>query len=100
MVNRRRLEAREVLSRAPNGVSERRQTARDGINGEPRRSELVALILGTYTEMPGLALTLPQAARLFGLRESTCLVVLEDLVRDGRLRRSSDGQYRVIGEGF
>ena len=62
---------------------------------EPARAQLVALILGTYAEMPGLSLHLPQAARLFGLREATCQVVLSDLVRDGRLRRSADSQYRA-----
>jgi DNA-binding IclR family transcriptional regulator len=51
------------------------------------------MISGTYSEMPGLRLHLEQAARLFGLHRRTCQVVLEDLVRQGRLRRSSDGQY-------
>src|SRR5688572_13578134 len=73
--------------------SDRRRTVR-GADGEPSRAGIVSLVLGTYTEMPGLSLHLPQAARLFGLRETTCSVVLEDLVRSGRLRRSQDGQYR------
>jgi len=51
------------------------------------------MIAGTYGEMPGLRLHLEQAARLFGLQRGTCEVVLEDLVRAGRLRRSNDGQY-------
>jgi hypothetical protein len=51
------------------------------------------MIAGTYGEMPGLRLHLEQAARLFGLQSGTCKVVLEDLVRAGRLRRSNDGQY-------
>ena len=51
------------------------------------------MIAGTYGEMPGLRLYLEQAARLFGLHRGTCQVVLEDLVRAGRLRRSNDGQY-------
>jgi hypothetical protein len=70
-----------------------------GVNGEPSRSHLVRLILGTYAEMPSLSLYLPQAARLFGLREATCLVVLDHLVRDGRIRRSPDGQYRASNDG-
>lgn len=77
---------------------DRRRTPR-GANGEPSRSHLVNLILGTYAEMPGMSLHLPQAARLFGLREATCSVVLDDLVRDGRLRRSQDGQYRAANRG-
>jgi hypothetical protein len=79
--------------------SERRRTPRGGIHGEPARAHLVALILGTYAEMPGLSLHVHQAARLFGLREATCQVVLDDLVRDGRLRQSSDSQYRAAGSG-
>lgn len=78
--------------------AERRGTVR-GVNGEPSRSDLVNLILGTYAEMPGMSLHLPQAARLFGLREATCSVVLDDLVRGGRLRRSREGQYRVVNRG-
>lgn len=83
---------------APRGP-ERRRTARGGVQGEPSRAHLVALILGTYAEMPGLTLHLPQAARLFGLREATCHVVLSDLVRDGRLRQTPDGQYRTANSG-
>lgn len=75
--------------------TDRRRSARGGVNGEASRGHLVALILGTYAEMPGLSLHAHQAARLFGLRETTCLVVLDDLVKQGRLRRAADGQYRV-----
>jgi hypothetical protein len=77
---------------------ERRRSPRGGVHGEPSRSQLRALILGTYAEMPGLSLHLPQAARLFGLREATCLVVLSDLVRAGHLRQSGDGQYRTSSQ--
>jgi hypothetical protein len=72
---------------------DRRQIARGGPQGEPPRRDLVALILGTYKEMPGLILHLNQAARLFGLREITCRMVLDELVQQGHLRRASDGQY-------
>ena len=78
---------------------ERRRSARGGVHGEPARAQLVALILGTYAEMPGLSLHLYQAARLFGLREATCHVVLTDLVRDGLLRQSADSQYRAADRG-
>jgi hypothetical protein len=54
------------------------------------------MITGTYREMPGLSLDLPQAALLFGLRPTTCRVVLDDLVRGGRLRRATDGQYTSL----
>jgi len=43
--------------------------------------------------MPGLSLTLTEAARLFGLRECTCRLILEDLSRAGTLRKIDDGRY-------
>jgi len=61
--------------------------------GEPQREQLVSTIVGAYREMPGLCLTLNQAARLFGLRDVTCHIVLEDLVKKGSLRRARNGQY-------
>jgi hypothetical protein len=73
--------------------AERRRTPRNVLQGEPPRAQLRSLILGAYQEMPGLNLTLGQAARLFGIRDRTCQVVFEDLVRDGRLRRSHEGRY-------
>ena len=78
---------------------ERRRSVRGRPQGEPSRAELVKLILGTYAEMPGLTLRLQQAARLFGLRDTTCRLVLRDLVTDGRLRQGPDGQYRAATRG-
>jgi len=75
-------------------TSERRRTRRDAAAGEPPRRELEAMIVGSYREMPGLSLHLGQAARLFGLRTTTCQVILDDLVRHGVLRRGTDGQFR------
>lgn len=75
-------------------MSERRLQPRDAFLGEPPRVQLTTMIVGTFREMPGLALLLPEAARLFGLREGTCQVVLEDLVGRGQLRRAADGRYR------
>jgi hypothetical protein len=80
------------LLKLRSGVSERRR-GRRGPDGEPPRPELVATILGSYREMPGLTLRVEQAARLFGLRTRTCEVVFEELVRDGQLRRAPDGQF-------
>ena len=83
------MRASAARSRPP----ERRRSPR-GDDGEPARSHLVAMILGAYAEMPGLSLHEHQAARLFGLRDVTCRVILADLVEAGMLRRSADGQYR------
>ena len=78
--------------RSHNRAIDRRHAERGTASTEPSRTELVAMILGTFREMPGLCLHMNQAARLFGLRRGTCEVVLEDLVAQGKLRRASDGQ--------
>jgi hypothetical protein len=44
-----------------------------------------ARIRSEYQEMPGLRLTLPQAARLFGLEPASCERMLNALVVDGEL---------------
>src|SRR5262245_19777969 len=85
----------DVMATSPQFV-DRRRSPRESPRGAPGRSVLESLIAGTYREMPGLVLTLPQAARLFGLRDLTCRVLLEDLVRQGRLRRLKDGQYAAV----
>jgi hypothetical protein len=72
---------------------DRRRRERGTPGAEPPRAQLVAMIRGTFREMPGLSLHLNQAARLFGLRDVTCQIVLDDLVAAGALRRSEDGQY-------
>jgi hypothetical protein len=62
---------------------------------QPDRPQLVGMILGTYREMPGLCLHLNQAARFFGITTNTCGIVLDDLVKAGKLARTADGQYRA-----
>ena len=42
-------------------------------------------IRAEFDEMPGLRLTVPQAARLFNLEEAHCAQVLHGLVRNGAL---------------
>jgi hypothetical protein len=74
-------------------TAERRRTPRVPSKGEPPRAQLTSVIVGAYRELPGLNLTLDQAARLFGLRDNTCRVVLDDLIKDGKLRRSIEGRY-------
>ncbi len=44
-----------------------------------------ARVRAEYLEMPGLSLTLPQAARLFNLEPARCARVLHTLVTDGAL---------------
>ena len=52
--------------------------------------DLCTRIEAEFREMPGLMLTLPQAARLFGLDRDRCERVLDTLVHTGLL--STDGR--------
>jgi hypothetical protein len=57
------------------------------------RRELLQRITAEYDEMPGMLLTVPQAQRLFGLREDICLRVLSALVDSAVLRQDASGAY-------
>ena len=46
---------------------------------------LHARVRGEYREMPGLRLTVPQAARLFNIEPLQCAQLLNTLVNDGAL---------------
>lgn len=74
-------------------IIDRRRSRRGTPDGGPPRTHLVRMIVGTYREMPGLSVSLDQAARLFGVGEAACRAVLEFLVTQGRLQRMRDGQY-------
>lgn len=50
-------------------------------------------IVSEYREMPDLALTVWQAARLWSLEQPRARRVLEDLERTGALRQNGAGQY-------
>lgn len=52
-------------------------------------------IRGEYMEMPGLKLTVPQAARLWHLDQPSIEQLLNVLVADGVLRRTAAGAYLV-----
>ncbi|MGV3519942.1 hypothetical protein [Luteitalea sp.] len=60
-------------------------------------SRLMERVLGEYHEMPGLALTLDQARRLWGCDEVTCRRVVDVLVARHELRWSHD--HRLIRAG-
>jgi hypothetical protein len=55
--------------------------------------ELFRRVESEYREMPGLSLTLPQAARLWGLDRRTCEFVLTTLTERRVLRRTTKGTY-------
>jgi hypothetical protein len=58
-------------------------------------AHLTALIRAEYIEMPGLSVTLAQAARLWNIDRLQCLYALESLVNGGFLYRSRDSYLRV-----
>jgi hypothetical protein len=57
---------------------------------------LLVRVQGEYKEMPGLRLTVRQAARLFGLPPDVAEAVLDQLRRAAVLARSTDGAYSLI----
>jgi DNA-binding IclR family transcriptional regulator len=61
----------------------------------PRSNALLNRILGEFKEMPAAALTLPQASRLFGLPEATCLRILIRLTDANALCVRGDGRYSL-----
>jgi hypothetical protein len=52
---------------------------------------LTRRVLSEFEEMPGMALTLPQASRLFGLSHEVCRVVLDVLIDSAYLRQTRSG---------
>jgi hypothetical protein len=55
--------------------------------------EALLRVEGEYREMPGLCLTLPQAARLWGFDRNTCELVVTTLIERGVLKRTLNGAY-------
>ena len=59
---------------------------------------LVERVRSEFLEMPGLRLTLPQAARLWGLDLTSCEAVVDALVEREFLHRTASGTVaRVDG---
>jgi hypothetical protein len=59
---------------------------------------LLHRIRGEFLEMPGLHLTLPQAARLWQLDLDTCDRVLHALLADGFLRQTARGSFQLAAD--
>jgi hypothetical protein len=76
-----------TLPSRPYGVDRRKPSDR-------QLSSDVARIRNEYLEMPGLVLTLPQAARLWGLSESRSALLLSMLVETGFLIGDKKTAYR------
>jgi hypothetical protein len=64
----------------------------------PPNAQLLDQIRGEYLEMPGLKLTLPQAQRLWHLRERECEGLLGALIDAKFLCRNSDGRFARTSE--
>lgn len=80
----------------PSGRSRRlRCTVAHDDDGDARVMERV---LGEYREMPGLALTLDQARRLWGCDDVTCRRLAEALVERHELRWSHDRRLIRAGQ--
>jgi hypothetical protein len=70
------------------------ETARpDDLRTMPAIRDATLRAQGEYREMPGLSLTLPQAARLWGLDLGTCERVLTNLIERRILKRAWNGTY-------
>ena len=77
-----------AVARLPSTVpAERRDVA--------ARHALLCRIQGEFKDMPGLSLTLPQAARLFALRSDIASRILNRLSDERVLRQRRDGQFAL-----
>jgi Fic family protein len=56
--------------------------------------DITARCRGEFLEMPGMRLTLPQAARFLGIDTDTCERALEELVDAGFLRKTGSAYTR------
>ena len=77
---------------------ERRLTTVQEQVGAPQAMSALAIrVHGEYREMPGLRLTVRQAARLFSVAPDVADAVLHELRRASILARSNDGAFALIG---
>jgi hypothetical protein len=58
---------------------------------------LTERVRGEFNEMPGLQLTMAQAARLWGMEQSACRSVIEALVDAAFLRWTASGTVVRVG---
>jgi hypothetical protein len=63
-------------------------------------ARLAQRVRGEFTEMPGMRLTIAQAARLFGLTIVIAEAVLDELSQASFLGRSGDGKYALAADSF
>jgi len=73
------------------------RTARAAPPVESILDRAVRMVRAEYREMPGLGLTLPQAARFFALTPHESERVLAQLIEEGLVFRDLTGVYRRHG---
>ena len=71
-------------------------SALDPISREP--AQAVCIIRAEFDEMPGMHLTLEQAARLWRLSRASCEELLDELVAAGFLVRDRSRRYARRGD--
>ena len=57
------------------------------------RETLLDLFRSEMRHAPGLALTLPQAARLFNIQQDACERLVDALAREGLIHLREDGRF-------
>lgn len=62
---------------------------------ESPTAELLPLVRADFDEMPGMRLTLAQAARLWNTDTATCARALQSLIDAGYLRRTAELYVRA-----
>jgi hypothetical protein len=86
------LEPRSPTGSGPAGMPGFRHLITDRRNSASRE-RLLNRIRAEFDEWPRLALTEPQARRLFGLRDDVCRRIMSELVREHFLWLGPDLQY-------
>jgi hypothetical protein len=69
-----------------------------GTRSAPMTADAVERIRGEFVEMRGFSPTLPQAARLFHLPQEECSRILAVLLKEGFIRQTADGRYRLVAD--
>jgi hypothetical protein len=62
-----------------------------------RHARSARRVRGEFNEMPGLQLTIPQAARLLGIEPEACRTVIDQLVASDFLRKTPSGKIVRVG---
>ena len=81
-------------SRSSRGAASSSATGHpDDVHTVAAMREALLRVESEYSEMPGLSLTLAQAARLWGLDRGACEILLTKLVERRVLKRAPNGTY-------